>query len=72
MVDRFILITGETLEALTEALNDEMKKDVSYYTIRDIREYGHGYAALIDRMPVELVTLNSYVNDNAYERAEMA
>lgn len=72
MIDRFILITGETLEELTQALNDEMKRDVTYYTVRDIRAYGHGYAALIDRMPVELVTLNSYAQDMAYTSAEMA
>lgn len=69
-MDRFVLVIAPTLHDLTELLNKE--QETSYYTICDIRAYGTGYAALIDRMPVELVTLNSYAQDVAYTSADMA
>ena len=65
---RFKLLVAETLESLIELLNVEEK----YYTIREIREYGRGYAALIDRMPVELMQLYTMEQESAYESPDMA
>lgn len=70
---RFKIFFASTLPELLELLNTEQADpDGGYFTITDLSPHDRGWRVIIDRMPVELITLTRFNEDTAYQSPDMA